>query len=175
MLFACQWSRIMLWFPIISISLFFLGAVFYMSWLRSGTNLITCESELHGCESRMPCPILSDIGTRTCQKQFFQGTWQARAFLFASSEWYWCALPRRNSFRRFINLMNSLSTDAYGSPRLRLTSCMVKSSSGASVLVNLCQGPPDKALHGHHARMLPPKNLAVFALVWFEVVVQPPL
>ena len=26
------------------------------------------------------------VRTRTCQKQFFHGTWQARAFLFASSE-----------------------------------------------------------------------------------------
>ena len=46
---------------------------------------------------------------------------------------------------------------------------------GALVLVNVCKCLPDKAGHGHHARMLPPKNLAVFALVWFKVVVQPPL
>ena len=42
-------------------------------------------------------------------------------------------------------------------------------------LVNVCKCQPDKAGHGHHAQMLPPKNLAVFALVWFEDVVQPPL
>ena len=35
---------------------------------RSGTNLITCESELHGWESRMPCPILSHMGTRVVKK-----------------------------------------------------------------------------------------------------------
>ena len=62
-LVACQWSRMLTWFPIISISLFFLGAVFYMQWLRSGTDLITCESELHGWVSRMACSILSLIGT----------------------------------------------------------------------------------------------------------------
>ena len=38
------------------------GAVFYMKRLRSGTDLITCESELHCWISRMPCPILSHMG-----------------------------------------------------------------------------------------------------------------
>ena len=39
-----------------------------MHRLRSGTDLITCEAELHGWESRMPCPILSHIGTYgTCR------------------------------------------------------------------------------------------------------------
>ena len=49
---------------------FFLGAVFYMLRLRSGTDLITCESELHGWVSRMPCPMLSHMGiggTAHCQ------------------------------------------------------------------------------------------------------------
>ena len=36
---------------------FFLGTVFYMQWLRSGTDLITYESELHGWVSRMACSI----------------------------------------------------------------------------------------------------------------------
>ena len=31
-------------------------------------------------------------------------------------------------------------------------------------LVNVCKCLPDKAGHGHHAQMLPPKNLAIFAL-----------
>ena len=48
---------------------------------------------------------------------FFQGTWQAHAFLFASSEWYWCALPRRNSFGSFIKLMKLHSTASWVSPR----------------------------------------------------------
>ena len=61
MLVACQWSRMLTWFPIISISPFFLGAVFYMQWLRSVPNLITCESELHSWVSRMACSILSPI------------------------------------------------------------------------------------------------------------------
>ena len=63
MLVACQLSRILTWFPIISISLFFLGAVFYMKRLRSSTDLITCESQLHSWVSRMPCPMLSHMGT----------------------------------------------------------------------------------------------------------------
>ena len=50
-------------FPMISISLLFLGAVFYMKRLRSCTDLIRCESELHGWISRMPCPILSHMGS----------------------------------------------------------------------------------------------------------------
>ena len=61
-LVACQWLLMLTWFPIISISLFFLGAVFYMKRLRSGTDLIKCELELHGWVSRMPCPILSHMG-----------------------------------------------------------------------------------------------------------------
>ena len=36
---------------------FFLCSVFYMQWLRSGTDLITYESELHGWVSRMACSI----------------------------------------------------------------------------------------------------------------------
>ena len=35
-------------------------------------------------------PEGSPFQIRTYENQFFQGTWQARAFLFASSEWYWC-------------------------------------------------------------------------------------
>ena len=60
------------------------------------------------------------VRTRTCQRKFFQGTWQARGFLFASSEWYWCALPRRNSFRNFIKLIKLHSTGSCVSPRLRI-------------------------------------------------------
>ena len=36
--------------------------VFYMLRLRSGTDLITYESELHGWVSKVPCPMLSHIG-----------------------------------------------------------------------------------------------------------------
>ena len=32
-------------------------------------NLIICESELHGWESRMPCPILSHMGIRLYHSQ----------------------------------------------------------------------------------------------------------
>lgn len=46
---------------------------------------------------------------------------------------------------------------------------------GAFVLVNVRKCLPDKARHGHHARMFPLENLAVFTLVWFKVDVQPPL
>ena len=45
--------------------------------------------------------------------------WQARAFLFASSQWYWCALPRRNSHRAFIKLTNVQCTETWVSPLLR--------------------------------------------------------
>ena len=45
----------------------------------------------------------------------------------------------------------------------------------AFVFVNVPIRLPDKAGHGHHACMLALENLAIFTLVWFEVVVQPPL
>ena len=59
------------------------------------------------------------VRTRTCENQFFQGTWQALAFLFASSEWYWCALPRRNSHSAFIKLTNVQCTETWVSPQPR--------------------------------------------------------
>ena len=42
------------------------------------------------------------------------------------------------------------------------------------MLVNVFECLPHKAGHGHHARMFPPKDLAIFTLVWLKVVVQPP-
>ena len=62
MLVACQCSHMLTWFPIISISLVFLGTIFYMQQLRSCMDLITCESELHCRVSRMPCPMLIHMG-----------------------------------------------------------------------------------------------------------------
>ena len=62
MLVACQCSHMLTWFPIISISLFSLGTIFYMQQLRSCMDLITCESELHCRVSRMPCPMLIHMG-----------------------------------------------------------------------------------------------------------------
>ena len=46
---------------------------------------------------------------------------------------------------------------------------------GALVLVDVCKCLPDKCRYGHHAGMLALENLAIFSLVFFEVVVQPPL
>ena len=85
MLVACQWSRTLTWFPIIFISLFFLGAVFYMQWLRSGTDLMTCEAELHGSVSKMVSSILSLIGktvTGWAQRHYCQ--WPCLALLSAA-------------------------------------------------------------------------------------------
>ena len=62
---ACQWLRMLTWFQLFSISLFSLGAVFYVLRLRSYMDLITFESELHGSVSRMQCPMLSHIGSDT--------------------------------------------------------------------------------------------------------------
>ena len=69
------------WFQFFSISLFVLGAVFCTLRLRSGTDLITCESELHGWVSRMACSILSPIGSSVelsfdfCGSNLFFGFW----------------------------------------------------------------------------------------------------
>jgi hypothetical protein len=46
---------------------------------------------------------------------------------------------------------------------------------GGLVLVNVFKCLPNKAGHGHHARISPLEHLAVFALVWLKGVIQPPL
>ena len=83
-LVACQWSRMLTWFPIICISHFFLSAVFYMQWLRSCTDLITCEAELHGSVTRMVSSILSLVGAYTAWWQLYKN-WTETVFSWPSS------------------------------------------------------------------------------------------
>ena len=83
-LVACQWSRMLTWFPIICISHFSLSAVFYMHRLRSGTDLITCEAELHGSVTRMVSSILSLVGAYTAWWQLYKN-WTETVFSWPSA------------------------------------------------------------------------------------------
>ena len=75
-----------------------------MQWLRSGMDLITCESELHGWVSRMPCPILSHMSVRCWESKtveralpninwtlLFRLTWDTnfvKILLFQLTSWW---------------------------------------------------------------------------------------
>ena len=67
------------------------GAIFYMKILRSCTDLVTCESELHGWISRMPCPILSHMGTVTAKLSSGESLWDSQPGVSAKHcQWVSC-------------------------------------------------------------------------------------